>query len=64
LIIASMTPNGNDPDGKLNIKSLAGDLQFFRDRGLIEGSVTVDQSIDTSFVDAALKSLPPYRRRT
>jgi NitT/TauT family transport system substrate-binding protein len=64
LIIASMTPNGNDPNGKLNVSSLESDLRFFRSQGLIEGSVTVAQSIDTSFVDNALKSLPPYKRHT
>ncbi len=61
-IIAAMTPNGNDPNGRLNVASLAGDLQFFKDQGLIEGSVTIEQAIDTSFVDAALKALPSYQR--
>ena len=61
-IIAAMTPNGNDPNGRLNVVSLANDLQFFKDQGLIEGSVTIEQSIDTSFVESALKALPPYRR--
>jgi NitT/TauT family transport system substrate-binding protein len=62
-IIAAMTPNGNDPNGRLNVASLASDLQFFKDQGLIQGSVTVEQSIDTTFVDTALEALPPYRRR-
>jgi NitT/TauT family transport system substrate-binding protein len=63
-IIAAMTPNGNDPNGRLNVASLASDLQFFKDQGLIESPVTIEQSIDTSFVDSAVKALPPYHRHT
>ena len=47
----------------MNEESLAKDLQFFRDRGLIEGTVSVQQVIDNSFVNAALKELGPYKRR-
>lgn len=60
-IYASITPNGCDPDGKVGEASLRKDLQFFRDRGLIEGNVTVEQVIDHSFVAAALKELGPYK---
>jgi NitT/TauT family transport system substrate-binding protein len=62
-LISSMTPNGNDPNGRLNIDSLRSDLQFFRYQGLIEGLVTVEQAVDTSFVDRALKTLGRYRPR-
>lgn len=60
-VYAAITPNGCNPDGGVNEASLRKDLDFFRERGLIEGSVTVEQVIDASFVAAALKDLGPYR---
>lgn len=56
-----VTPNGCDPDGRLVMESLEKDLAFFRDRQLINGSISVDQAVDTSFVEAALKTLGPYQ---
>jgi NitT/TauT family transport system substrate-binding protein len=61
-IYAESTPNGNDPDGRVNIKSLELDLAFFKDQGLVKGNVTIDQVHDGSFIDTALKSLGKYRR--
>lgn len=63
-LITSMTLNGVDPNGSLNVDSLRADLQFFRDQKLIEGSVSVEQAVDTSFVEAALKTLGRYKPRT
>jgi NitT/TauT family transport system substrate-binding protein len=60
-VYRAITPNGVNPDGRINEESLRRDLQFFRDRGLIEGNVTVDEVIDNRFVDAALKDLGPYK---
>jgi NitT/TauT family transport system substrate-binding protein len=48
-------------DGRLNVSSLRKDWQFFKDTGQIDGKVTVDDVVDTSFVEAALVSLPPHR---
>lgn len=62
-VYASITPNGCDPDGKVNEASLRRDLDFFRERGLIEGNVKVEQVIDHSFVAAALKELGPYKAK-
>lgn len=58
-----MTPNGNNPDGKLNEASLKKDLQFYKDQGYLEGTITVEQVVDHSFVNAALKELGPYRSK-
>jgi NitT/TauT family transport system substrate-binding protein len=60
-VYAAITPNGCNPDGQLNEASLRKDLDFFKERKLIEGNVTVDQVIDHSFVEAALKELGPYK---
>ena len=52
-----------DPDGKVQLKSLAEDLEFFRDAGQIEGAVTLEQALDSSFAEAAVAQLGPYQRR-
>jgi NitT/TauT family transport system substrate-binding protein len=49
-----------DPNGKLNVDSLRKDWQFFKDTGQIDGKVTVDSLLDTSFAEAAVASLGPY----
>ena len=50
-----------NPDGAVNMKGLRADLAFFRERGLIERDITVDQVVDNSFVKAAVEKLGPYR---
>ena len=62
-VYKSITPNGVNPDGRINEESLRKDLQFFRDRGLIQGDITVEQVVDNSFVEWALKDLGPYKAR-
>lgn len=62
-VYKAITANGVNPDGRINEDSLRKDFQFFKDRGLIEGNLSVDQVVDSSFVDAALKDLGPYKGR-
>ena len=52
-----------DPDGKLQVRSLAEDLEFFRKSGDIESKVTLDQALDTSFAEQAVKEIGPYSRK-
>ena len=52
-----------DPDGKLNVDSLAEDLSIFASEGLIEGKVDMAKAVDTSFIEAAVKELGPYRAK-
>lgn len=59
-IIKSMVPVGLSPDGELNTESMEKDLQFWKDQGYIEGEVAVDDSVDTSFAEAAVEELGPY----
>jgi NitT/TauT family transport system substrate-binding protein len=54
-----IVPNGMNPDGRLNEASIRKDFQFYKDQGYLEGNVTVEQVVDHSFVDAALKELGP-----
>lgn len=60
-VYRAITPHGCNPDGKVHEASLKNDLQFYKDEGLVKGNVTVDQVLDHSFVDAALKVLGPYK---
>jgi NitT/TauT family transport system substrate-binding protein len=58
-----MTPNGINPDGTMNDESLRKDLAFYKEQGYLEGSAGLDQVVDTSFADAALKELGPYKAK-
>jgi len=56
-IFRQITPNGVDPEGKVNRASLQRDLDLWRSMGLINGPIALDQVVDMSFVDAAQKDL-------
>jgi NitT/TauT family transport system substrate-binding protein len=56
-----ITPTGMNPDGRVNKASLAYDLAFYADQGLVKGAVNLDDVVDGTFVEAALKDLGPYR---
>jgi len=60
-VYRAITPQGISPDGKVHEASLKNDLQYFKDEGLVKGKVSVEQVLDHSFVDAALKDLGPYQ---
>jgi NitT/TauT family transport system substrate-binding protein len=60
-LIRKMTANGCNPDGRVNVDSLRKDLAFFKEAGYLQGSVSVEQIVDHSFVEAALKTLGPYK---
>lgn len=62
-LLTQVTPNGNNPNGQMNLASLNEDLAFFKQQGWIEGDVTVPQLIDTSYVEEALKTLGTYRKK-
>jgi NitT/TauT family transport system substrate-binding protein len=61
-IYKTVTPTGMNPDGRVNSQSLADDLRFYREQGLIEGDLKLDQLVDHSFVDAVVRELGPYRK--
>ena len=60
----TITPNGVNPDGGVNLLSLKKDLEFYKAQGLVVGPIGVEQVVDKSFVDAAVKDLGPYIRRS
>ncbi len=51
------------PDGTLHVPSLKEDLDLFKKHKYIEGNVEIDQVIDTSFAEWAVKELGPYTRK-
>jgi NitT/TauT family transport system substrate-binding protein len=61
-IYKAITPTGMNPDGKVNVQSLADDLAFYKEQGLITGNIRAEDVVDSSFVEAALKELGPYRQ--
>lgn len=63
-IYRTIVPHGTNPDGKVNEASLKKDFQFYKEQGLIEGNVGVEQVVDNSFVEAAVKDLGPYVQRS
>ena len=50
-----------DPDGKVNVASLARDLAFFRSQGLITADITAERLVDSSFATKAAADLGPYQ---
>jgi NitT/TauT family transport system substrate-binding protein len=60
-VFRAITPNGCDPNGQIDVPSLKKDLDFYREQGLINGAVTVDQVLDPSFAQGAVEELGPYR---
>ena len=61
-VFRAITPSGNNPDGRVNVASLKHDQDFYRKLGVLTGDVKVDQVVDYSFVEAALRTLGPYKR--
>jgi NitT/TauT family transport system substrate-binding protein len=59
-----MTPFAANPNGHVNKATLQNDYDFFKGRGLISGRVTVDQVIDNSFADEAVRQLGTYKPKS
>jgi NitT/TauT family transport system substrate-binding protein len=60
-IFRAIVPCAVDVNGRLDLANLRFDLAAFRGANLIEGDTTVEQVVDTSIADAALKIVGPYR---
>ncbi len=57
----AIVPNGCNPDGKVFEASLTKDLAFFKEQGLIQGNIRLEQVLDRSFAETAVKELGPYK---
>jgi NitT/TauT family transport system substrate-binding protein len=60
-LYGKMVPFAVNPDGRVNAATLKNDFDFYRQQHLVSGKVTVDQVIDSSFADEAVKTLGPYQ---
>lgn len=58
----AMTPQGTNPDGIVNAKSLRDDYEFYKTLKIIQVDINPDSLIDDSFALATVKALGPYRR--
>ena len=63
-IFRAINAQGTNPNGRVHEPSLRNDLQFFMNSGLIQGKVTLEQTLDNSFVESALKDLGPYQPKS
>jgi NitT/TauT family transport system substrate-binding protein len=52
-----VTPAGVNPNGNVNMASMIKDLTLMRAQGLVTGPVTVKQTVDSAFVNAAVRTL-------
>jgi NitT/TauT family transport system substrate-binding protein len=57
-----MTPNAVNPDGAVDLDTMRNDLSVWRALGEVTGNVTVEQAVDMTYVDAAIKALGKYKR--
>jgi NitT/TauT family transport system substrate-binding protein len=60
---AAMNAFAVNPNGGVNVDTLKNDFNFFKERGLVSSKVTVEQVIDTSFAQEAVRLLGPYKAR-
>ena len=58
-IFRDMVPSWCNPDGTVNMASMNKDLAFFKAEGEVAQDASVDEVLDPSFVDAALKRIGP-----
>jgi NitT/TauT family transport system substrate-binding protein len=61
-VYRSIVPSACNPDGRVNVDSLRKDFAFFTEQGLIKGKVEANEIFDSSFVDAVLRELGPYKK--
>lgn len=61
-IYRDVTPTGMNPDGFVNAKSLAHDVDFYTEQGLVKSKVDINSLVDQSFAQAVVDELGPYKR--
>jgi len=59
-IYRAMTPNAADPNGHVHMATLRNDLAFFKRNGFVHGDIKVEDVVDDSFAQEAVKELGPY----
>ena len=62
-VLRAIVPTAIDPDGHASVESLKADLDFYKAQGLVKSNITVDQVLDHSWVERAIKELGPYKQK-
>ena len=62
-VYRAVTPNGNNPNGDVNMASMRDDFATYKANGLIPGNGKPEDAVDGSFVADALRTLGTYRGR-
>lgn len=52
-----------DPDGQLDMPSIKEDIAIFKELGHLKTDVDLSKVVDTSFLEAALKEIGPYKKK-
>jgi NitT/TauT family transport system substrate-binding protein len=62
--IRATFPHAVDPDGRVNIKGMQIELDFFKEQKMVQSpTIKVEDVVDLRFVEMALKDLGPYQRK-
>jgi NitT/TauT family transport system substrate-binding protein len=60
-VYARITLPGLDPDGRMNLATLAEDQALWLATGLQQARINLSDVVDSSFAEAAVRTLGPYR---
>jgi ABC-type nitrate/sulfonate/bicarbonate transport system substrate-binding protein len=56
-----MYPTGLNPDGYLRMKGVAMDIDWYQKNNLLKSNIKLDDAVDNSYVDFAIKMLGKYQ---
>lgn len=56
-----MYPTGLNPDGYLRMKGVAMDIDWYQKNNLLKSNIKLDDTVDNSYVDFAIKMLGRYQ---
>lgn len=59
-VVRAAHANGTNPNGRLYLASMRKDLAFYRQLGMIHGSIKAEDCVDESFAIEADRQLGPY----
>jgi len=54
-------PTGLNPDGYIKMKGIELDLAWYKENNLLKADIKLEDAVDNTFVDFALKVLGPYQ---
>lgn len=63
-VARAISPQAVDPNGAVNMDSIRKDWTFFREQGLIGGTVPLESIVDRTFAETAARELGHYKPKT